>query len=51
MLHDMLGIHLAKMPRFVHDFMQEAGSVRGAMQAYVQAVKAGRFPDNALHAW
>ncbi|WCM87428.1 3-methyl-2-oxobutanoate hydroxymethyltransferase [Acidovorax sp. NCPPB 3576] len=50
-LHDMLGIHLAKMPRFVHDFMQEAGSVRGAMQAYVQAVKAGRFPDNALHAW
>ncbi|GKT21769.1 3-methyl-2-oxobutanoate hydroxymethyltransferase [Acidovorax sp. SUPP3334] len=50
-LHDMLGIHLAKMPRFVHDFMQEAGSVRGAMQAYVQAVKAGRFPDDALHAW
>jgi len=25
--------------------------VRGAMEAYVQAVKQGRFPDNALHAW
>ena len=31
--------------------MQDAGSVRGAMEAYVQAVKQGRFPDNALHAW
>ena len=50
-LHDMLGMNLGKMPRFVHNFMQDAGSVRGAMQAYVQAVKQGRFPDNALHAW
>jgi 3-methyl-2-oxobutanoate hydroxymethyltransferase len=31
--------------------MQEAGSIKGAMQAYVQAVKAGSFPDNLLHAW
>ena len=50
-LHDMLGINLGKNPKFVHNFMQDAGSVRGAMEAYVQAVKAGRFPDNALHAW
>lgn len=50
-LHDMLGMNLGKMPRFVHDFMRDAGSVRGAIAAYVQAVKQGRFPDNALHAW
>ena len=50
-LHDMLGMNLGKMPKFVHNFMQDAGSVRGAMEAYVQAVKQGRFPDNALHAW
>ena len=50
-LHDMLGMNLGKMPKFVHNFMQDAGSVRGAMEAYVQAVKQGQFPDNALHAW
>ena len=50
-LHDMLGMNLGKMARFVHNFMQDAGSVRGAMEAYVQAVKQGRFPDNAVHAW
>ncbi|MDD2545341.1 MAG: 3-methyl-2-oxobutanoate hydroxymethyltransferase [Burkholderiaceae bacterium] len=50
-LHDMLGMNLGKMARFVHNFMEDAGSVRGAMEAYVQAVKQGRFPDNTLHAW
>ena len=50
-LHDMLGMNLGKMARFVHNFMQDAGSVRGAIEAYVQAVKQGRFPDNAVHAW
>ena len=50
-LHDMLGVNLGKNPKFVHNFMQDAGSVRGAIEAYVQAVKQGRFPDNALHAW
>jgi 3-methyl-2-oxobutanoate hydroxymethyltransferase len=50
-LHDMLGMNLGKMPRFVRDFMQEAGSVRGAMQAYVKAVKEGSFPNEAVHAW
>ena len=50
-LHDMLGMNLGKMARFGHNFMQDAGSVRGAMEAYVQAVKQGRFPDNAVHAW
>ena len=50
-LHDMLGMNLGKMPKFVHNFMSGTGSVRGAMEAYVQAVKQGRFPDNAVHAW
>jgi len=50
-MHDMLGVNLGKMAKFVHDFMQDAGSVKGAMEAYVQAVKNGSFPDDALHAW
>jgi 3-methyl-2-oxobutanoate hydroxymethyltransferase len=50
-LHDMLGMNLGKMPKFVRNFMQDAGSVRGAMEAYVAAVKNSSFPDNALHAW
>ena len=50
-LHDMLGVNLGKNAKFVRDFMQEAGSVRGAMEAYVRAVKDGSFPDNQLHAW
>ena len=50
-LHDMLGMNLGKMPKFVHNFMSEENSVRGAMQAYVRAVKEGRFPVDAVHAW
>ena len=50
-LHDMLGMNLGKMARFVRNFMQDAGSVRGAIEAYVQAVKNGQFPDNTVHAW
>ena len=50
-LHDMLGVNLGKMPKFVRNFMADGGSIRGAMEAYVAAVKNGSFPDNALHAW
>ena len=50
-LHDMLGMNLGRMPKFVRNFMAEAGSVRGAIEAYVQAVKQGSFPVNAQHAW
>ena len=50
-LHDMLGVNLGKMPKFVHNFMQDAGSVKGAMEAYVHAVKTGAFPDDQLHGW
>jgi 3-methyl-2-oxobutanoate hydroxymethyltransferase len=54
-LHDMLGMNLGKMAKFVRNFMDgdsnKSASVRGAMEAYVNAVKDGSFPDNALHAW
>jgi 3-methyl-2-oxobutanoate hydroxymethyltransferase len=50
-MHDMLGINLGKNPKFVRNFMDGASSVREAMEAYVQAVKNGSFPDNTLHAW
>lgn len=50
-MHDMLGINLGKNPKFVRNFMDGQSSVRHAMAAYVQAVKNGSFPDNAVHAW
>ncbi|AVP57068.1 3-methyl-2-oxobutanoate hydroxymethyltransferase [Pulveribacter suum] len=51
-LHDMLGMNLGRMPRFVRSFMGEGdGSVRGAIAAYVRAVKDGHFPDDRQHAW
>ncbi|RZJ22796.1 MAG: 3-methyl-2-oxobutanoate hydroxymethyltransferase, partial [Haliea sp.] len=52
-MHDMLGINLGKMPKFVRNFMPDAGDggVHGAMQAYVRAVKDRRFPVDAEHAW
>lgn len=54
-LHDMLGMNLGKMPKFVRNFMEgpdnKTASVRGAMEAYVRAVKDGSFPVNAQHAW
>ena len=50
-LHDMLGMNLGKMAKFVHNFMPDAGSISGAIAAYVAAVKNGQFPDNARHAW
>ncbi len=54
-LHDMLGMNLGKMPRFVHNFMADARnsahSIQEAFATYVAAVKDGSFPDNQLHAW
>lgn len=50
-LHDMLGVTQGKVPKFAHNFMADAGSVLGAMQAFVQSVKEKRFPVNELHAW
>jgi 3-methyl-2-oxobutanoate hydroxymethyltransferase len=56
-LHDMLGLNLGKMPKFVRNFMAALPGIPGqhgikeAIQAYVDAVKGGSFPDNAQHAW
>jgi len=50
-MHDMLGINLGKMPKFVRNFMQDAGTVKAAIEAYVRAVKSGQFPDDAVHGW
>lgn len=53
-LHDLLGLTAGKRPRFVRDFTHVAGSdvglgIREAVQTYVQDVKQGRFPDEAVH--
>lgn len=43
-LHDMLGVSAGLKKRFVKDFMEGQSSVGGAICAYVQAVKRGKFP-------
>ena len=43
-LYDMLGITPGKRPKFSKDFLQQCGDIRGAVRAYVQAVKDGSFP-------
>ncbi|QCU72633.1 3-methyl-2-oxobutanoate hydroxymethyltransferase [Luteimonas yindakuii] len=44
-LHDLLGLDSGhRRPRFVKDFLAEGGSVAGAVQAYVAAVREGSFP-------
>ncbi|WP_398501228.1 3-methyl-2-oxobutanoate hydroxymethyltransferase [Variovorax sp.] len=50
-LHDMLGLNLGRMPKFVRNFMDGAGGIPQALAAYVRAVKDGSFPDERLHAW
>ncbi|MTD32482.1 3-methyl-2-oxobutanoate hydroxymethyltransferase [Paludibacterium denitrificans] len=44
-MHDLLGVYPGKKARFVKNFMNEAGSIRGAVEAYVNAVKARAFPS------
>jgi 3-methyl-2-oxobutanoate hydroxymethyltransferase len=50
-LHDMLGVTQGKVPKFAYNFMNEASTIKDAMNAYVRAVKEQRFPVNELHAW
>jgi 3-methyl-2-oxobutanoate hydroxymethyltransferase len=58
-MHDLLGLTPGKRPRFVRDFTRVPGSEHGApglgvaqaVAAYVQAVKAGSFPDDAVHGY
>ena len=48
-LHDMLGLSLGKMPRFVRNFLDKESSIESAVRQYVVDVKASKFPDDALH--
>ena len=50
-MHDMLGMNLGRMAKFVRNFMDGASSIEGAFAAYVAAVKDGSFPDDKQHAW
>lgn len=43
-LHDMLGITPGRRPRFVKDFLADAGTIQGAIEAYVKAVRDRTFP-------
>ncbi len=43
-MHDILGIGAGRRPKFVKNFLAEAGTIQGAFKAYVEAVKAGTFP-------
>ncbi|NKI35457.1 3-methyl-2-oxobutanoate hydroxymethyltransferase [Wenzhouxiangella sp. XN79A] len=44
-LHDALGLGGERRPRFVRDFMADAGSIPAAIEAFVAAVRDGSFPD------
>jgi 3-methyl-2-oxobutanoate hydroxymethyltransferase len=48
-LHDMLGLGHGAPPRFVRNFLEGTSSIESAVRLYVADVKAGRFPDNAVH--
>ncbi|MDH3886014.1 MAG: 3-methyl-2-oxobutanoate hydroxymethyltransferase [Desulfobacterales bacterium] len=43
-LYDLLGITPGKRPGFSHNFLEDAADIPAALRAYVEAVKAGRFP-------
>jgi 3-methyl-2-oxobutanoate hydroxymethyltransferase len=48
-LHDLLGLHPGKPPRFVRDFSDGSTGIAHAVRRYVDAVKNGTFPDPHLH--
>jgi 3-methyl-2-oxobutanoate hydroxymethyltransferase len=50
-LHDMLGLTSGEPFRFVRNFLAGADGIEAAIRAYVADVKAGRFPDDAIHAF
>lgn len=43
-LYDLLGITPGKRPGFSHNFLEDRDDIPGALHAFVEAVKAGRFP-------
>ncbi|MGA9025734.1 MAG: 3-methyl-2-oxobutanoate hydroxymethyltransferase [Steroidobacteraceae bacterium] len=50
-LHDMLGLTPGEPPRFVRNFMAGSADLESALRQYVADVRAGRFPDDNLHAF
>jgi 3-methyl-2-oxobutanoate hydroxymethyltransferase len=42
--YDILDIYPGRKARFVKNFLVGAGSVKGAIAAYVKAVKDGSYP-------
>ncbi len=42
-LQDLLGIS-ARIPKFAHNFLTDAGDILGALRAYAEAVRSGHFP-------
>ena len=43
--HDLLGLYAGKSPRFVKRYADLAGEARRAIEAYVDDVREGRFPE------
>ncbi len=44
-LHDMLGLTVGRLPRFVKQYAQAASLCEEAVSAYVSSVKSGQFPQ------
>lgn len=43
-LYDILGLSMGRVPKFSYNFLNETGSIEGAVSAYVEAVRRGEFP-------
>jgi 3-methyl-2-oxobutanoate hydroxymethyltransferase len=50
-LYDMLGLTGGEPLRFVRNFLDGSAGIGAAVQKYVADVKAGRFPDDAIHSF
>ncbi len=50
-LHDMLGLSRGRQPRFVRNFAEHGLGLDAAVRLYIVDVRAGRFPDDALHGY
>ena len=43
-MHDMFGLNSDYLPKFVKNFLAEAGDLQGAVELYIKQVKDGSFP-------
>lgn len=44
--HDLLGIYDGHAPRFVKQYAQLSGPIRGALETYATEVRSGAFPES-----